>query len=543
MKRLSAMLSVFAILLCAMCGTGGVSAETELYTEIGIPVLHCENGQITWADCANGHAGVTYDLEVSGDVRSGDSSRSYAADNLGYALDVSNPFMVRVRTVCTCHEGTTSDWSYPLVLPHSSTASGYVTEFLLNGDRTYTIKGCDKTKGFTFVGSKSRKIAAVPNAIGYLSDWNPAAAEAVTVVSSDANGYGYSAIPAQAFAGKGHTQLEFGNPVVTVSSSVVSWDAVPGADFYEVSVNGLITSTTELSFTAGGSYTSPELVRVRSCIGTPFSPVVRSGFSCPLILPFGGNALNAGSDLVGATLQVLPERNYGHWAFFTSAGSLVTQGYLGSVITYSFDLSSADYSSFFTSDCFLFGGFSRTSSMGGHPPGYSTFSVLGVWHAIKTENLSYDSETQTIQGYDMTTLPNDDLIYTYSHYRNETKLADYPCTSGFSLSLADVADVQAGDSFVLSVSSETAQRSGSSNVLTLTEELLNPPDPVDPAPDTPDPDDPDNPNPDNPDPEPPADGGNVFDQINALGEPWNILIYIAGGCLIVMALGALFGRR
>lgn len=84
---------------------------------------------------------------------------------------------------------------------------------------------------------------------------------------------------------------------------------------------------------------------------------------------------------------------------------------------------------------------------------------------------------------------------------------------------------------------------GQSGVLLLTEELLNPPDPVDPDPDIPDPDDPDNPNPDNPDPEPPADGGNVFDQINALGEPWSILIYIAGGCLIVMALGSLFGRR
>ena len=51
------------------------------------------------------------------------------------------------------------------------------------------------------------------------------------------------------------------------------------------------------------------------------------------------------------------------------------------------------------------------------------------------------------------------------------------------------------------------------------------------------------PDPDNPVSEPPVDGGTLFDQINALGEPWNILIYIAGGCLIVMALGALFGRR
>ena len=543
MKRLFAMISVFAILFCAMCGAGGVSAETELYTEIGIPVLHCENGQITWADCANGHAGVTYDLEVAGDVRSGDSSRSYAASNLGYALDVNNPFMVRVRTVCTCHEGVTSDWSYPLVLPHSSTASGYVTEFVLNGDRTYTIKGYDKAKGFTFVGSKSRKIDATPNVIGYLSSLSSSAVEAVTVVSSDANGYGYSAIPAQAFAGSGGTQLEFGNPVVTASSYVLSWSAVPGADFYEVFVNGVATTTTELSFTVSGSFSSPKLVRVRSCIGTPASVVVRSGFSRLLILPFGGNEVTATSTLVGTTLQVHPERTYSHWAFFTSAGQLVTQGYLGSVSTYSFDLSSVDYSSFLTSDCFLFGGFSRTTSIGGFPSGYSVFSVLAVWHAIKTADLTYDSETQTIQGYDMTTLPNDDLIYTYSHYRNETKLADYPCTSGFSLSLADVADVQAGDSFVLSVSSETAQRSGSSNVLTLTEELLNLPDPVDPAPDTPDPDDPDNPNPDNPDPEPPADGGNVFDQLDALGEPWNILIYIAGGCLIVMALGSLFGRR
>ena len=275
MKRLLIMISVFALLCCMTCGTGVASAETELYDEIGIPVLHCDNGQITWADCANGHAGVTYDVEVAGDVRSDDATRSYAADGLGYALDVNNPFMVRVRTVCTCHEGTTSDWSYPLVLPHSSTASGYVTEFLLNGDRTYTINGCDKTKGFTFVGSRSRKIAAVPNAIGYLSDWNPGAAEAVTVVSSDANGYGYSAIPAQAFAGSGGVQSEFGYPVASASSSTFSWSAVPGADFYEVSVGGVITTTTELSFTISGE---KKIVFVVACKERRSSSVGKYGY-------------------------------------------------------------------------------------------------------------------------------------------------------------------------------------------------------------------------------------------------------------------------
>ena len=540
MKRLFAMISVFAILLCAMCGAGGVSAETELYTEIGIPVLHCENGQITWADCANGHAGVTYDLEVAGDVRSGDSSRSYAADNLGYALDVSNPFMVRVRTVCTCHEGVTSDWSYPLVLPHSSTASGYVTELVLNGDKTYTIKGYDKAKGFTFVGSKSRKIDATPNTIGYLSDWSSTAGEAVAVVSSDANGYGYSAIPAQVVSSSSPT--EFSAPSVTFSRTGVTWVAVPGADFYEVLVNGIVHTVSELSWTSStASVLSPELVCVRACKGNVVSPSLRSGHSGARVLPlegyvptyappsfsFSGTVLNVFAGVACRVVVLLDS-------------SPVVGSFKGSVSDQSFslDLASESYSSYVSNDFFIYTFGYRTNNYSG----YNNRQIF-IWHAIKTADLTYDSETQTIQGYDMTTLPNDDLIYTYSHYRNETKLADYPCTSGFSLSLADVADVQAGDSFVLSVSSETAQRSGSSNVLTLTEELLNPPDPVDPGPDTPDPDDPDNPNPDNPVSEPPVDGGTLFDQINALGEPWNILIYIAGGCLIVMALGALFGRR
>ena len=205
------------------------------------------------------------------------------------------------------------------------------------------------------------------------------------------------------------------------------------------------------------------------------------------------------------------------------------------------DLSLSAYSSFLQSDRFLY-----TCTYFPTARTFASYIGRSIWHAIKTEDLTYDSKTQTIQGYDMTTLPADDLVYTYSHYRGETKLADYPCSADFSLSLADVTDVQAGDSFVLSVSSETENRSGSSNTLVLTDEVLNPPEPdPDPGtdPDNPDPENPDNPNPDIPDPNTPADNGNLFDKINALPEPWNVLVYIAGGCLIIMALGALFGRR
>ena len=75
---------------------------------------------------------------------------------------------------------------------------------------------------------------------------------------------------------------------------------------------------------------------------------------------------------------------------------------------------------------------------------------------------------------------------------------------------------------------------GYSGMLNITQDMI---DGIDPNPPVVGPD------PDNTVSEPPVDGGTLFDQINALGEPWNILIYIAGGCLIVMALGALFGRR
>lgn len=101
-----------------------------------------------------------------------------------------------------------------------------------------------------------------------------------------------------------------------------------------------------------------------------------------------------------------------------------------------------------------------------------------------------------------------------------------------SVALPETIDaVNVGDTFLVTLTVQDASSLHKSCVcyyplLTITQDMLDTPDPVDPSA-----------------PETPEDGGNLFAQIDALGEPWNILIYIAGGCLIVMALGALFGRR